>query len=161
RAVAREELVEARLAQSGHRELVGELRAALAADPLRERTCGQLMVALYRSGRQRDALEAYHATRRALADELGLAPGPQLRAVERMILLQDRALDLPRRTPALPRYETSFLGRGGDLAALRAALRGERLVSLVGAAGVGKTRLAAETAAGVAEARVWWVDLGS
>jgi len=162
RAVADEQLVEARLAQGRHRELVGELRAAVAADPLRERTCGQLMVALYRSGRQAEALEAYHVTRRALADELGLAPGPQLRDIERMILLQDRALDLPApRAPALPRYETSFLGRDGDLAALRAALRGERLVTVVGAAGVGKTRLAAETAAGVGEERVWWVDLGS
>ena len=162
RAVAGEELVEARLAQNRHRELVGELRAALAADPLRERTCGQLMVALYRSGRQAEALEAYQATRRALEDELGLAPGPQLRAVERMILLQDRALELPARSaPALPRYPTSFVGRGGELAALHAALRGERLVSLVGAAGVGKTRLAAETAARIADARVWWVDLGS
>ena len=162
RAVADEELVEARLAQGRHRELVGELRTAVARDRLRERTCGQLMVALYRSGRQAEALEAYHATRRALADELGLAPGPQLRDVERMILLQDQALDLSTsRAPVLPRYETSFLGRDGELAALHAALRGERLVTLVGAAGVGKTRLAAETAAAVAEARVWWVDLGS
>jgi predicted ATPase len=79
-----------------------------------------------------------------------------------MILLQDHALDLPtRRVPALPHYETSFLGRGEELETLRALLGGERLVSLVGAAGVGKTRLAAETAAGIAEARVWWVDLGS
>ena len=79
-----------------------------------------------------------------------------------MILLQDRVLDLPApRAPTLPRFETSFLGRDGELAALRAALRGERLVTLVGAAGVGKTRLAAETAAGVPDVRVWWVDLGS
>jgi predicted ATPase/DNA-binding SARP family transcriptional activator len=162
RAVAEEELVEARLAQGRHRELVGELRAAVAADRVRERTCGQLMVALYRSGRQAEALTAYQATRRALADELGLTPGHQLRDVERMILLHDPALDLPApRAPTLPRYDTSFLGRDGDLAALRAALNDARLVTLVGAAGVGKTRLAAETAAGVIDARVWWVDLGS
>ncbi|WP_053227431.1 ATP-binding protein [Solirubrobacter soli] len=162
RAVAAEELVEARLALGRHRELVSELRAAVAADRRRERTCGQLMVALYRSGRQTEALEAYHTAHRALADEYGLAPGPQLRGLERMILLQDRALDLPApRAPALPRYETSFLGRGDELTALRELLRGERLVSLVGAAGVGKTRLAAETAAGIGDARVWWVDLGS
>ena len=118
RAVAAEELVEARLAQGRHRELVAELRAAVAADRLRERTCGQLMVALYRSGRQAEALAAYQATRRALADELALAPGRPLREIERMILLQDRVLDLPApRAPTLPRFETSFLGRDGELAA--------------------------------------------
>ena len=158
RAVAVEELVEARLAQGRHRELVGELRAAVAGDRLRERTCGQLMVALYRSGRQAEALR--RITRRdARSRTSSGSRAPQLRDVERMILLQDRVLDLPApRAPVLPRYETSFLGRDGDLAALHAALRGERLVTLVGVAGVGKTRLAAETAAGVAEARVWWVD---
>ncbi len=162
RTVAAEELVEARLAQGRHRELVGELRAAVAADRSRERACGQLMVALYRSGRQAESLETYQEMRRALADEFGLAPGPQLRELERMILLQDRALELPApRAPALPRFETSFLGRGGDLAALHALLREERLVTLAGAAGVGKTRLAAETVAGIHDARVWWVDLGS
>ena len=67
---AEEELVEARLAQGRHRELLPALRAAVAAQPLRERAWGQLMVALYRSGRQADALAAYRAARRRLDDEL-------------------------------------------------------------------------------------------
>ena len=101
-AGAAEDLVDVRLAQGRHRELVPGLRAAVAAEPLRERAWGQLMVALYRSGRQAEALAAYRDARQALVERLGLEPGPQLRALERMILLHDASLGLAS-TRRLPR----------------------------------------------------------
>jgi len=158
RAAAEEELAERRLAQGRHRELVPELRAAVAARPLRERAWGQLMVALYRCGRQAEALAAYRAAQRALA-ELALAPGPRLRELERMVLLQDAALDLPRIADT-PRYGTSFVGREADVDGVRSALAPGRLVTVSGPAGVGKTRLAVEVAAGL-DLRTWWVDLAA
>jgi predicted ATPase/DNA-binding SARP family transcriptional activator len=158
RATAEEELAECRLVQGRHRELVPALRAAVAAEPLRERTWGQLMVALYRCGRQAEALAAYRDAQRALS-ELGLAPGAPLRELERMILLQDATLDGP--PPAgVPRYGTSFLGRVTDLEAVRDALGPGRLVTVVGPAGAGKTRLAVEVARDTG-LRPWWVDLGA
>ncbi len=158
RAAAQEELAERRLAQGRHAELVPALRAAVAAEPLRERTWGQLMVALYRCGRQAEALAAYRAAHRALA-ELGLMPGPQLRELERMVLLQDTALDAPARAE-LPHYGTSFLGRDADLETVASALAPGRLVTVVGPGGTGKTRLAVEVAAR-AGLRPWWVDLST
>ena len=164
RAAAAEELAEARLAQGCHRELVPELRAAVAADPLRERGWGQLMVALYRCGRQAEALDAYREAHAALA-QLALEPGPELRTLERMVLLQHAALDAPeRRARRVPRYGTSLVGRERELAALERDVRERRLVSLVGPAGAGKTRLAAEVA--IASERwlgphAWWADLGA
>ena len=77
-----------------HADLVGELEALVVAHPLRERLRGQLMLALYRSGRQAEALEAYRAARRELAEELGLEPGDALRRLEQAILEQDPALEL-------------------------------------------------------------------
>src|SRR5262245_53184760 len=92
RLVALEERVEADLALGGHEALVPELESLVAAHPARERPHGQLMLALYRSGRQADALAVYRRTRRALREELGLDPGPELRALHRAILRQDAAL---------------------------------------------------------------------
>jgi DNA-binding SARP family transcriptional activator len=94
RLAAHEELLDAELARGRNAELVAELEALVAEHPLRERLHGQLMLALYRSGRQSDALEAYRRTRARLGDELGIAPGPALRELERAILTQDPALDL-------------------------------------------------------------------
>lgn len=91
---ASEELVEAQLIQGRHAELIGQLRAMVAADPWRERAWAQLMVALYRSDRQAEALAAYRAAARALRDELGLEPCAHLRALERMILRHDPAIEL-------------------------------------------------------------------
>ena len=88
-----EERVDADLACGRHADLVGELEALIAANPVRERLRAQLMLALYRSGRQAEALEAYRAVRRELADELGLEPGEQLRRLERAILSHDPELD--------------------------------------------------------------------
>jgi DNA-binding SARP family transcriptional activator len=96
RLTAVEELVEAELALGRHRELVSELRALTAEHPFRERLPGQLMLALYRSGRQAEALEVYQATRRLLVEELGIEPGQPLQRLERAILVQDPALDAPR-----------------------------------------------------------------
>jgi hypothetical protein len=162
---AEEELTEALLVQGRHRELLPELRATVSTRRFRERSWGQLMVALYRCGRQAEALEAYREARRALADELGLEPGRELRMLERMILVHDAALEPPSaRERWVPPYATSFIGREAECAAVRQDLRDARLVSLVGPGGVGKTRLAAELAAGLADAlraRLWWIDLGS
>ena len=165
RLVAEEDLAEARLATGRERELVAELKAAVAREPLRERRWGELMVALYRSGRQAEALEAYREARRLLDERLGLDPGRDLRALERMILLQDESLDHPgRRRGGPPAYPTSFVGREADMQWLHAELRRSLLITLVGPAGVGKTRLAAAVAAALRPSlgdRLSWADLGS
>ena len=89
---ALEEQFEVALALGEHRELVPALRSALADNPFRERLWGQLMLALYRSGRQADALEIFQEARRVLSDELGLEPGPELRRLQEAILAQDAAI---------------------------------------------------------------------
>jgi DNA-binding SARP family transcriptional activator/class 3 adenylate cyclase/tetratricopeptide (TPR) repeat protein len=94
-----EERIEADLALGCHPELVGELEGLVAEHPLRERLRGQLMLALYRSGRQAEALDAYQAARRALVDELGIEPSAPLKELERGILNQDAALDPPLMAP--------------------------------------------------------------
>ena len=164
RLAALEERIEADLALGRHAELVGELEVLIAEHPQRERLRGQLMLALYRSGRQAEALEAYREARAAL-DELGIEPGAALRQLEKQILTQDAALELPRErvlvgglgqpvalpgalvpTPPFP-----FVGRSSELATLRTLLEraegGEGgLVLLAGEAGGGKTRLVRELA---------------
>jgi DNA-binding SARP family transcriptional activator len=94
RLVALERRIEADLSMGRHAELVGELDALVAEHPLRERFRLQLMLALYRSGRQAEALDAYKAARRALIEELGIEPSPALQELEREVLRQDPALDL-------------------------------------------------------------------
>ena len=92
RVVAEETAMAAALALGQHREVVGRLQELVAAHPFHERLCGQLMLALYRSGRQVDALAAYAETKQRLGDELGLDPGPDLQALETAVLRQDPAL---------------------------------------------------------------------
>ena len=100
RLAALEERIEADLASGRHETVVQELEQLVRRHPLRERLCSQLMLALYRSGRQAEALEIYRQTRRTFADELGLEPSPTLQQVERAILTHDPALQAPaRRTP--------------------------------------------------------------
>jgi DNA-binding SARP family transcriptional activator/predicted ATPase len=106
RLLAVEERFEASLALGLHAAVVPELEALAAEHPLRERLSGQLMLALYRSGRQAEALDAYSRARKRLVDELGIEPGPALQRLEKSILNQDRDLDLsdaaPRAAPPAP-----------------------------------------------------------
>ena len=97
---AHEQLADLRLAEGRHAELVPELEAFVSAQPLRERPRGQLMLALYRCGRQADALRVYDETRAVLAEELGIDPSPDLRRLHRAVLAQDPAIQAPGRTPA-------------------------------------------------------------
>ena len=108
---AEEALVDARLGLGEHAALVGELEAAVAAEPLREHRWAQLMLALYRCDRQADALAAYQRMRRLLGEELGLDPSEQLAGLERAILGHDAALDVPRppAVSAAPRWRTGSL----------------------------------------------------
>jgi DNA-binding SARP family transcriptional activator len=145
-----EKRVDTDLACGRHPELVGELEALVGAHPLREPLRGQLMLALYRSGRQAEALEAYQEARRVLVEELGIEPGRSLRELEKAILRQDSSLDVVSApTKATEASRGVFVGRESELAELRAGLdeaiagRG-RLFLLVGEPGIGKSRLADE-----------------
>ena len=130
-------------------EVLDELEALVARHPFRERLWRLLMIALYRAGRQADALAAYHRARAALADELGIDPGVDLQALEAAILRQD--VPPPAAVPThaaagLPTPLTGFVGRGRELDEIHDLLARARLVTLVGVGGVGKTRLALEAA---------------
>ena len=157
RMEAIEERMGAQLACGGDADLVGELRALVAEHPLRERMRAHLMLALYRSGRQAEALEVMREGRRLLVDELGIEPGPELRRLEQAILAHDPELaaEQPARAPpaALPAPADELIGRDGELAEIAATLAkpGVRLLTLVGTGGVGKTRLALEAARRVAD----------
>ena len=98
RIAATEERFDAELALGRHHEVVAALEAHIARHPLRERPRGQLMLALYRAGRQAEALRAYRDARRVLVEEVGIEPGAELRRLERAILDQDPALDAPRQS---------------------------------------------------------------
>jgi predicted ATPase/DNA-binding SARP family transcriptional activator len=152
RRVAIEERNEAGLALGRHEELLAELTSSARAHPLRERLRRQAMVALYRCGRQSDALEVYADVQARLRDELGLEPGPELRDLQRRILQQDPSLVVPARIDdslaLLPAPLSALLGRDGELRELRELLlrNDVRLLVLSGAGGAGKTRLALELA---------------
>jgi predicted ATPase/DNA-binding SARP family transcriptional activator/Tfp pilus assembly protein PilF len=157
-----EDRIDADLALGRHGPLVAELERLVTQHPLRERLRGQQMLALYRSGRQADALAAYADARRYLVDELGIEPGPALRELERAVLEHDPALGAPRELPSplrkdpiarrfMPRLPTpvsSLVGRDQDPDAVADLLRrpNVRLVSLTGPGGVGKTTVAIELA---------------
>jgi len=165
RLVALEDRIEADLALGRHVSLVAELERLVAAEPLRERLWRQLVLALYHSDRQAEALAAYHRARTFLAEGFGLEPGEELRAVERAVLRQD----LGRATSAVERHNlpaplTSFVGRERELDDTADLLRRHRLVTLTGVGGAGKTRLALEAAGrqlGAWAGGVWLVDLTS
>jgi predicted ATPase len=153
RLVALEERVEAELELGRHLELLPELRGLISANPLRERVQAQAMRALYRCGRQSEALEVYAAARRHLHDELGLEPSVELRELQRRILEQDPSLAGPHehREPTAASLLTppnQLLGRERELSELGELLSREdvRLLVLTGAGGSGKTRLAIEAA---------------
>ncbi|MEO8266610.1 MAG: BTAD domain-containing putative transcriptional regulator [Ilumatobacteraceae bacterium] len=169
-----EDEIAARLELGAAHELIGELEASVAQYPLRERLRGQQMLALYRAGRQADALRAYQAARAVLADELGLEPGRELQRLESAILGQDPALDLPERhrgrsearpesrTGNLPAAVSSFVGRVAELDDLCAEVSARRLVTLIGPGGAGKTRLGLEAASRLRASfddGVWLIEL--
>ena len=156
RLVARETRLDAQLRLARHGEVLAEIVALADEQPLRERGQELAMLALYRSGRQVDALERYASLRRRLDEELGLEPGPTLRELQRRILQQDVALDAPTSgrgaSRPLPEPANRLVGRERELDELCAALlrREIRLLVLTGAGGSGKTRLALESARRVA-----------
>ncbi len=140
--------------------VLGDLEALLRAQPLREDLVLLRLRALVALGRPGEALLAYEATRSRLADELGTDPSPSLRAVHAELLVTP---DPPvRALTNLRAPVTSFVGRGPDTAAVDRLLRSGRLVTVVGAGGSGKTRLASEVAAtwvGTMPGGVWFVEL--
>jgi predicted ATPase/DNA-binding SARP family transcriptional activator len=150
--LAQEELFEARLALGAHAALVGDLEALVTRYPLRERFWRQLIVALYRSGRAAEALRRAETLRVVLREELGLDPSPSLRELEGRVLNDDPTLLQPpvaaRRsvTRQLPAEPTRLVGRAEELGLLAGRLRLNRLVTLTGPGGVGKTRLAMRVA---------------
>jgi predicted ATPase/DNA-binding SARP family transcriptional activator len=163
RLAALEDRIEADLALARHGELVPELRALVQQQPLRERLWRQLVLALYRSGQQADALAAYREARTLLDRELGLEPGPELQELERAILRHEvepvAAVDARHNLPAAL---AGIVGRERELADLERLLREHRLVTVTGLGGTGKTRLALEIARRQVDAwadGVWLVDL--
>jgi len=139
RAEATEDRIEADLALGRHASIVTELEGLIAAYPLRERLYQQLMIALYRCGRQAEALEVFQKARRTLVEELGLEPGPALQRVERAILQQDPGLDPPSRVTMAPALDPA----AGTRRSWRAGpARRKRLFAAVGALAVAGALLA-------------------
>ncbi|WP_083937015.1 AfsR/SARP family transcriptional regulator [Longispora albida] len=138
--------ISADLAAGRHELLIPELTALAAADPLRERASALLMLALYRSGRQADALAVYEHTRRVLADELGCDPGPELQDLHRQVLMAEvPAVAAASAGPAqLPMAPAELVGRDEPLAVVagRLAEPGTTVTAISGPGGVGKTALA-------------------
>ena len=166
RLAALEARIDADLESGAHTEVVAELEALVGRHPLREGFRRRLMLALYRSGRQAEALRAYQDTRTILAEELGIDPSPDLRSLEERILLQDPTLapaPPARSRPAtrrLPARLTSFVGRDRETREVASLLGTSRLVTITGPGGVGKTTLAATVASDVDDRDVVLVDLG-
>lgn len=166
--------VDALLSTGRPEEAVDELRPLLAQQPFRERFWAQRMLALYRTGRQGEALTSFSEARAVLDGELGIEPGPQLRGLHRRILAQDPALEPKLAHPTsgsashrgtssrLPRPRHRMIGRDTLLGEVRRSLPVSSLITLTGPGGVGKTRLALAVAEREREAftdGAWFVDL--
>jgi predicted ATPase/DNA-binding SARP family transcriptional activator len=156
RLAALEARLEGDLGAGRHAAVVSELQQLLAEHPTRERLAALLMLALYRSGRQAEALEAYRHARHVLVEQLGIEPGSGLQAVHQAILVHDGALDAEpgmvggrsQRRSALPSLPNRTIGRAHEVrtVAERLGAGAVRLLTLTGPGGVGKTRLALEAA---------------
>jgi predicted ATPase/DNA-binding SARP family transcriptional activator len=149
---ALEDRFDAALILGRNTDIIPELEVLVREQPMRERPRALLMLALYRAGRQAEALEAYQQARGALVDELGIEPSPELRELQAAILRQDPQLAAPRpaaRPPTnLPASPTPLVGRERELDETAALLMGSdsRLLTLTGPGGSGKTRLALDLA---------------
>src|SRR5205823_3598680 len=183
RAAVLEERIAVEMLLGREAQVLGELERLVREYPYRERLRGQLMLALYRTGRQAEALAAYRAARSALVDELGIEPSVELRQLHEAILAQDGALlqtdpgqpaapagagagaTTDGRAPGhvhLPVQATPLIGRERELAELMTLANSRRLITLTGTGGTGKTRLAMAFAADLADRYpdgVWWVPL--
>ncbi len=181
RLTAREHRIQVELALGGHADVIPELERLTDQYPLREALWAWLMLALYRSGRQAEALASYQKARRLLAEELGIEPSAELQALEEQMLLHGPELewtpptDGPQPVPGkmpheshvgqpvnLPASVSSFVGRGAETAKVTELVSSARLVTLTGAGGSGKTRLALQVAGEMAERfpdGVWFVGL--
>lgn len=156
--------IEADLALGRDLELLPELERLTGEHPFVETLWHHRMLALYRAGRSAEAVQIAHQLRRLLAEELGVDPSPQVSALEGRILAQDPGLQwqAPALAAALPVPSTSFIGRVTELAEVTALMGEQRLVTLVGPGGVGKTRVAiaaAERLRGGFADGIRWIDL--
>jgi len=165
RLLALEDRIDADLALGRHQPLVAELERLVLEEPLRERVWRQLVLALYHSHRQVEAVAACRRARTLLTEGFGLDPSEPLRALERAVLRQELTLASSAvQRHNLPAPLTSFVGRERELDEVAELLRDHRLVTLTGAGGAGKTRLAVEASTrqvGAWTGGVWLVDLTS
>jgi predicted ATPase/DNA-binding SARP family transcriptional activator len=163
---ALEDWFDARLALGEAARVIPEVEVSIKEHPLRERLYGILMLALYRVGRQAEALRTFQTVRKVLGDEMGIEPGRDLYDLEERILLQDHSLDLADETPSrsnnIPSRLSSLIGREQDVVRVVADLARSRLVTITGFGGVGKTTVALEVARRVVNDRPggsWLVGL--
>lgn len=150
RLTATEARVEAELRLGRHADVVGRLRLLVAEHPLRERLWEQLITALYRCGRQGEALRAFTEVRERLVEELGSEPGASLKSLEEAVLFQSRKLDwqpavvvapdVPNVPYNIPPARSTFVGREDELRELEKLVIGGGLITIVGPGGVGKSR---------------------
>jgi DNA-binding SARP family transcriptional activator len=188
RAAALEERIAVEVMLGREAQVLGELERLVREYPYRERLQGQLMLALYRAGRQAEALARYRAARSVLVDELGIEPSAELRQLHEAILAQDEALltsdsfrpvvpaagvgadveseasPASRRHALLPTQATALIGRARELAELVELAGSHRLITLTGPGGTGKTRLALALASEIAGRRAdgaTWVSLAT
>ncbi|MFO7699622.1 MAG: BTAD domain-containing putative transcriptional regulator, partial [Acidimicrobiia bacterium] len=155
--------IEAALRLGRHEQVLPDIESHVRSHPHREHAAGQLMLALYRSGRQADALGVFRDLRHELVEQHGIDPSPELEDLEQRILLQDAGLSL-RPPHNVPAPISSFIGRLAELGEITKQIETFRLVTLTGAGGVGKTRLAREAAIEVLDDfpdGVWWIDVAA